>query len=176
MLKRSLVVLPLIILIVGITARGDFDPANFEQAREEVKKETVIIEGSTLKESLNEVVPAVEVVLLDKKYRVFTRKGGIKEYAERNPYAKFEYTEDFFDCEDYAMLFRSVFAGVLHVNSIGFFTNGNHAFNIVPIYDQYTETISWYGIESQESGKGTFFEFEARNDGLHSTNNGVAIF
>lgn len=176
MLKRSLVVLPLLILIVGVTASGDLDPSDFEQAREDVKKETVVIEGSALKESLHEVVPEVDVVLLDEKYRVFTRKGGIKEYAERNPYAKFEYTEDFFDCEDYAMLFRSVFAGILHVNSIGFFTNRDHAFNIIPIYDPYTETFSWYGIESQESGKGTFFEFEARNYGLHSTNNGGAIF
>lgn len=105
---------------------------NEKQIKEEIKNVSFLVTGDEIKEVVNKKYPNFQVIALDKKYAVSNMKN-FKDFSKFNKVDQRPYTLDLFDCNTYALIFKSEAIKLFGLNSVGMIidTGGHHSYSLI---------------------------------------------
>ena len=148
---------------------------NEQIIKEEIKKISFIVEGNEIKKAVNEKYPNFQVVALDRKYAVSNMKN-FKDFSKFNKVDQRPYTLDLFDCNTYALIFKSEAIKLFGLNSVGMVvdTGGAHSFNLIVTKENEDSPLEIRLFEPQND---KFVEIgQSRSKKEHYTGTGYCLF
>jgi len=116
--------------------------------RHKIQKNSMVYQSNQILDKLNKEFKKVYILKTDMKYRVPTKKT-FQNILENDVIDEIKYQSEYFDCENFAVLFKGISALHYRINSVGIVISyaSAHAFNIILVEEN--NQLEIYKLEPQ---------------------------